>query len=101
MERFEEKKNFNIASTAINENIRISTAALFYDEWFGERFQMETWIFVKEDDGKLKSGASKMKIHNVLENQNGIDYCLRFHHLACVIVKLKLLTPELLNPSNK
>lgn len=83
MERFELKKNFNIASTVIDDNVRISTAAIFYDEWFGERFQMETWIFKKE-------GRSLMKIHDVRENQDGIDYCLNFHNKLTKLVQYKL-----------
>jgi len=80
---FNEEKNFNIASTIINENVRISTAAIFYDEFFGKRFQLETWVFKKE-------GRSLMKIHNVASNQNGLDYCKRFHILAAKIVNRKL-----------
>ena len=80
---FNEEKNFNIASTIINENVRISTAAIFYDEWFGKRFQLETWIFKKE-------GHSLMKIHDVPSNQNGLDYCKRFHVIASKIVDYKL-----------
>lgn len=83
MERLKLEKNFNIASTIINDNIRISTAAIFYDEWFGKRFQFETFIFKKE-------GNSMQKIHEVFENQKGIDYCKRFHELAVIIVKSKI-----------
>lgn len=84
MERFELKKNFNIASTVINENVRVSTAAIFYEDWFGERFQMETWVFMKDHKG------SKMKIHKVYENQKGIDYCIRFHNKTVAMVKNKI-----------
>lgn len=84
MKRFNEKQNFNIASTVINENVRVSTAAIFYDEWFGERFQMETWVFMKDHKG------SKMKIHDVPENQSGIDYCIRFHNKTVAMVKNKI-----------
>lgn len=73
MERFEKRKNFNIASTVINDEIRVSTAAIFYDEWFGKRWQLETFIFKKDNKG------SKMKIHEVPNNDDGIDYCKRFH----------------------
>lgn len=84
MERFELRKNFNIASTVINENVRVSTAAIFYDEWFGERYQLETWVFIKDHKG------SKMRIHNVYENQDGIDYCIRFHEKTVAMVKRKI-----------
>lgn len=87
MKRFENKANFNIASTVINKNIRVSTAAIFYDEWFGERFQLETWVFMKDHKGSV------IKIHNVYENQNGIDYCKRFHEKAVAMVRSKLKKP--------
>lgn len=81
MERFEQKRNFNIASTVIDENTRVSTAAIFYDEWFGERYQLETWVFKKDRKG------SKMKIHDVPSNQDGIDYCMRFHSKIVYILE--------------
>lgn len=84
MERFKLKKNFNIASTVINENIRVSTAAIYYEEWFGERYQLETWVFMKGLKG------SQMKIHEVPENQHGIDYCIRFHNKTLAMVKNKI-----------
>jgi len=83
MERLNLKKNFNIASTVINDNVRVSTAAIFYDEIWGERFQFETFIFKKE-------GRSIMKIHLVSENQKGIDYCLSFHNKTVSLIKSKL-----------
>ena len=83
MERFDKKQNFNIASTVINENIRVSTAAIFYDEWYGERFQLETFIFKKE-------GRSTYKIHSVPENQKGLDYCTSFHNKLVSLIKSKL-----------
>ena len=82
-ESFNSKRNFNIASTIINENVRVSTAAIFYDEIFGERFQLETWIFKKE-------GKSLMKIHSVPSNNNGLEYCRRFHCLTSSIVYIRL-----------
>lgn len=85
MERFNNKSNFNIASTVINEDMRVSTAAIFYDEWFGERYQMETWVFMKDRKG------SKMKIHKVLENQKGIDYCLAFHNKLVGLINTRLI----------
>ena len=85
MERFELKKNFNIANTVINENVRVSTAAIFYEsDFFGYRFQLETWVFMKDHKN------SKMKIHEVYENQKGIDYCIRFHNKTVAMVKNKL-----------
>lgn len=77
-------KNFNIRSTIINDNIRISTASIFYESsFFGDYYQFETFIFKKED-------RSIMKIHNVLSNQNGIEYCINFHNKLVSLVKSKL-----------
>lgn len=77
-------KNFNIRSTVINDNIRVSTAAIFYDDWFfGEYFQLETFIFKKE-------GRSLMKIHNVIENEKGLQYCIDFHNKTVAMVKSKI-----------
>lgn len=85
MERFKQNKNFNIASTVINENVRVSTAAIFYEsDFFGNYYQLETWVFTKDHKN------SKMKIHNVPANQNGIDYCKRFHEKAVTMVRNKL-----------
>ena len=83
MERFEQKKNFNITSTVINDNIRVSTAAIFYDEVFGERFQFETIVF-RKDKGML------MKIHNVYASQKGLDYCVTFHNKLVSLINSKI-----------
>lgn len=84
MNPFYEKKNFNIDSTVINDNYRVSTAAIFYDEIFGERFQLETWFFVKGHKG------SKIKIHEVPCNEYGLRYCKEFHKNTVAMVKSKL-----------
>lgn len=85
MERFDLKKNFNIASTIIDDNYRVSTAAIFYEEnWFGDYWQLETWVFVKGHKG------SKVKIHNVPRNEYGIRYCKEFHKKTVAMVKSKI-----------
>lgn len=53
------KQNKNLASTVITDNVRVSTAAIYYDEWFGERWQIETFIFSKDERVK----TSQIKIH--------------------------------------
>lgn len=84
-QRFKLNKNFNIASTTINENVRVSTASIFYEnEWFGSYYQMETFIF--RNDGI----RGNMKIHNVPCNDNGIDYCKRFHNKVVYMLNKKL-----------
>lgn len=47
------KPNIRIMHTQITPDIRVSTAGIYYNEWFGERFQYETWCFSK--DPKQKS----------------------------------------------
>jgi len=39
------RANINLAITIITDKIRVSTAAIYYSEWFGEYYQYETWIF--------------------------------------------------------
>ena len=39
------KPNIRIMHTRITPDIRVSTAGIYYDEPWGERFQYETWCF--------------------------------------------------------
>lgn len=88
MNAFEQKKNFNIDSTIINENYRISTAAIFYEgNWFGDYWQLETWVFHKQNK------HSKMKIHEVPCNEKGLGYCKKFHQKTVAMVKYKINHP--------
>lgn len=83
-ELFDLNKNFNIRSTIINDNIRVSTASIYYESSFcGNFYQLETFIFRKE-------GASLMKIHNVSTNEKGLQYCIDFHHKTVALIKSKL-----------
>lgn len=82
---FELDKNFNIRSTVINDNIRVSTAAIFYESsFFGNYYQFETFIFKKQ-------GSSIMKIHKVSENEKGLNYCINFHNKSVSLIKSKLI----------
>lgn len=84
MSKFESKQNFNIAGTIINENYRVSTAAIFYpSHYFGDYWQLETWVFVM-------NGKSKMKIHLVPEDEKGLEYCKKFHDKTVQMVKRKI-----------
>jgi hypothetical protein len=47
------RPNIRIMHTQITPEIMVSTAGIFYDEMWGERFQYETWCF--SDDPKQKS----------------------------------------------
>jgi hypothetical protein len=47
-------KSIDLGKTKITDSIRVSSAAILYDEnWFGDYYQYETWIF--SDDPKIKS----------------------------------------------
>ena len=66
-------KNFNIRSTVISEDIRISTACIFYESsFFGDYHQIETIVFNKK-------ARMKMKIHSTILHENTVDYAIRFH----------------------
>lgn len=89
------KSNHNIASTQITEDIRVSTAAIYYDEWFGERWQIETFIFSNnktlqktrmiihgsesnEDRVLNKSGnliEKAIKVHNYISRNLISEFC--------------------------
>ena len=83
-ELFNLDKNFNIRSTVINDNIRVSTAAIFYESsFFGDYYQLETFIFKKE-------GKSLMKIHNVSDTEKGLQYCIDFHNKTVAFINSKI-----------
>lgn len=66
-------KNFNIKITIISEDIRISTACIFYEgNFFGDYHQIETIVFNKK-------ARMKMKIHSTILHENTVDYAIRFH----------------------
>lgn len=81
--------NIDLGKTQITESIRVSSAAIFYDEWFGKRYQIETWIF--SDDKRLKS---RMFLHFSHHDKNipqkHKDLVTRFHNRISKILKSKL-----------
>lgn len=46
-------ENIDLGKTQITDKIRVSSAAIFYDEVFGRRYQIETFIF--SDDPKIST----------------------------------------------
>lgn len=42
------EKNIDIAKTQVTDKIRVSSAALFYEESFGNFYQYETWVFSED-----------------------------------------------------
>jgi len=76
-------KTENLAHTQITDTIRVSTASIFYEEYFGTYLQVETFIFSKDErirtqqiihgtcsaeypNNKLFNKAKK--IHNYISN---------------------------------
>lgn len=45
-------KNQDLGKTQITDKIRVSSAAIYYNEWEGERYQYETWIFSSDERQK-------------------------------------------------
>lgn len=37
--------NIDLGKTKITDKIRVSSAAIFYESWFGNYYQLETFIF--------------------------------------------------------
>lgn len=70
-------KNEDLGKTQITDKIRVSSAAIFYEEWFGKYYQIETWIF--STDPRIKS---TMVIHGTcshLESSKLVDTCKKVH----------------------
>lgn len=41
--------NIDLGKTAITDKVRVSSAAIFYEgNWFGDYYQLETWIFSED-----------------------------------------------------
>lgn len=45
-------KNIDLGKTQITDTIRVSSAAIFYESWHGNYFQVETFIFKTDDNLK-------------------------------------------------
>jgi hypothetical protein len=58
----ESNKNIDMGKTRINDDVRVSSAAIFYNEMFGSFYQLETWVF-SENKQVIKS---RMFIHETV-----------------------------------
>lgn len=70
--------NIDLGKTQITDKIRVSSAAIFYEEIFGSYYQLETFIF--SDDKERQ--PTKMQIHcttGVEIPQSKIDWVKTFH----------------------
>ena len=76
--------NFNIASTQITPQIRVSSAAIWYDH--ENRYQVETVIFSDSEDQR-----TRQFIHGSTCGEDGIDelteYAQTFHRR--IVLKLR------------
>ncbi len=70
--------NIDLGKTRITDKIMVSTAAIYYKEWFGERYQLETWIF-SEDKTVQKSHQVIHCSTNTTIPQRRIDDAKRVH----------------------
>lgn len=59
-------KNQDLGKTQISDTVRVSSAAVFYEEWFGAYWQYETFIFSK--DPLIKS---RQVIHGTCSIETG------------------------------
>lgn len=82
-------KNQNIAGTIITDKVRVSTAIIYYaNEFFGDYYQYETWIFSKDERVK-----SVMKIYGISgsgDNIKLIDRATALHNRIARILTNKL-----------
>lgn len=80
--------NIDLGKTQITDKIRVSSAAIFYQEMFGDYYQIETWIF--SDDKSLKS---RMFIHGntcgTKISEKEIELTSSFHRRVSKILLLK------------
>lgn len=81
-------KSFNIQATEITPGIRLSSAAVHYDEMWGERWQYETWIFASH------TIPSRQTIHGSASapNRRLEDIAKKYHRR--IVSKLKRNQPN-------
>jgi hypothetical protein len=81
--------NQNIASTVITDKVRVSTAIIYYpNEFFGDYYQYETWIFSKDERVK-----PVMKIYGTSgssDNDRLINRATALHNRVSRILNRKL-----------
>ena len=75
--------NFNIASTEISPQIRVSSAAI----WYGHenRYQVETFVFSKSEEQ-----PTRQFIHGSMIGEDGIDYLTEYAQTFHRRIVLKL-----------
>lgn len=83
-------ENFNIASTIITDKIRVSSAAIFYENsFFGDYYQLETWVFSTDPTVK-----NKQIIHGTTSifpiSQKEKDNVVKVHNYVAGNLKIKL-----------
>lgn len=80
--------NIDLGKTQITDNVRVSSAAIYYDEWFGERYQLETFIFSNDKRIRTTQIIHKSIMPSYLDNYK--DEITKIHNYISDNVKRKL-----------
>jgi hypothetical protein len=88
--------NIDLGKTQITDKIRVSSAAIYYDGmWFGNYYQLETWIFSddkeRQESHQIIHGtcgnnipekliAKTKKVHDYISNNLKIKFHLIIKH---------------------
>jgi hypothetical protein len=81
--------NIDLGKTRITDKVRVSSAAIFYEFWAGDYYQLETWVF-SEDKAVQKS---KQIIHGtcgITIPEKLIEQTKTFHRRASKLLTKKL-----------
>lgn len=82
--------NIDLGKTKITDKVRVSSAAIFYKEYFGDFYQLETWVF--SEDKKVQE--SKQVIHGTTFGteipEKLIEKTKTFHRRASKLLIKKL-----------
>lgn len=80
--------NIDLGKTQITKDIRVSSAAIFYDEEFGKRYQLETFIFSYDKRFRTRQ-TIHFSYHDKDIPQKYKDLVTRFHNRVSKILMLK------------
>jgi hypothetical protein len=83
-------QNVDLGKTQIADNVRVSSAAIFYEMWFGDYYQYETWIFSKDE--RIKSRMFIWGTGNGIEISNKMKLITETGHRRISKIMLKKFT---------
>lgn len=81
--------NIDLGKTKITDKVRVSSAAVFYEFWAGDYYQLETWVF----SGDKSVQQSKQVIHGTCGSEipdSLIEKTKTFHRRASKLLIKKL-----------